>query len=83
MAVSREFREILDPSGNKDALIGRRKVAIVLISLGPELASSILRHFDDAEVEQIALEISSMRKAEHNVVNQVLEEFYQLARASA
>ena len=63
-------------------LSGRKKVALVLIALGPELASSILRHFDETEVEKIALEISSMKETEHDLVNNTLDEFYQLTRAS-
>lgn len=63
-------------------LNGIHKVALVLIALGPEIASSILRHFDEAEVEQIALEIASLRQAEPALVNQVLEEFYELAHSS-
>jgi flagellar motor switch protein FliG len=76
--------ELLDVfSGNgDDALVGRKKVALILIALGPEIASMILRHFDENEVEQLALEISTMRQTEHTVVNTVLDEFYQLARSS-
>jgi flagellar motor switch protein FliG len=76
-------KDVLDLSGGGDALlIGRKKVALILISLGPEIASNILKHFDENEVEQIALEISTMRQTEHEVVNSILEEFYTLARSS-
>jgi flagellar motor switch protein FliG len=76
------YRDVLDPTGSGDSqLIGRKKVALILIALGPEIASTVLRHFDESEVEQIALEISTMRQTEHEVVNRVLEEFYQMARA--
>lgn len=80
---SKEYRQVLDPTGSGDPIsIGRKKAALVLIALGPEVASNILRHFDDQEVEQLALEISTMKRTDHKVVNAVLEEFYQLARAS-
>ena len=80
---SKEYRQVLDPTGSGDPIsIGRKKAALVLIALGPEVASNILRHFDDQEVEQLALEISTMKRTDHKVVNAVLEEFYQLARAT-
>lgn len=66
----------------KSQLNGRKKVALVLIALGPELASSILRHFNEQEVEEIALEISSMKETEHEVVEKILDEFFQLMKAS-
>lgn len=77
------YREVLNPSaGDSGGLAGRKKAALILIALGPEIASHILRHFDESEVEQLAFEISTMRQTEHEIVNQVLEEFYQLALAS-
>lgn len=83
MPLPREYRDLLEPNRAIDpARMGRKKVALVLIALGPEVASSILRHFDESEVEQIALEISTMKQTEHHVVNAILDEFYQLARAS-
>lgn len=83
MANSKDYKEVLDPTGSGDPIaMGRKKAALVLIALGPEIGSSILRHFDESEVEQLALEISTMKRTDHHVVNAVLEEFYQLARAS-
>ncbi|PIQ28121.1 flagellar motor switch protein FliG [bacterium (Candidatus Blackallbacteria) CG17_big_fil_post_rev_8_21_14_2_50_48_46] len=77
------YRELLESAGNSDpSLMGRKKVALILIALGPELSSMILRHFDETEVEDLAMEISTMRQTEHEVVNRVLEEFYELARSS-
>jgi flagellar motor switch protein FliG len=64
------------------ALTGRQKVATVLVALGPEISSQILTHFEESEVEQIALDISTMRKMEPTAVNDVIEEFYQLAKAN-
>lgn len=61
---------------------GLRKVALVLIAMGPEIAASVLRHFEETEVEKIALEIATLRQTEHTLVNAVLEEFHQLAQAS-
>lgn len=63
------------------SLNGLRKVALVLIALGPDISSEIMRHFSDNEVEQLALEIASLKRTEHTQVNHVLEEFYDLAHA--
>ncbi len=63
-------------------LAGKSKAALVLIALGPEMAASILRHLDESEVEQIAIEIAAARQTEHTIVNQVLEEFYELAHTN-
>ncbi|MBC7544549.1 MAG: flagellar motor switch protein FliG [Candidatus Sericytochromatia bacterium] len=69
-------------SGKPELLSGRQKVATVLVALGPEISSQILTHFDEAEVEQIALDISTMRRMEPTTVNDIIEEFYQLAKAN-
>lgn len=77
------YRENLPSAArNTGELSGRKKVALILIALGPEIAAQVLRHFDESEVEQMALEISTMRQTEREVVNQVLEEFYELVQAS-
>jgi flagellar motor switch protein FliG len=68
--------------GKAVQLSGRQKVATVLVALGPEISSQILTHFDETEVEQIALDISTMRRMEPTAVNDVVEEFYQLAKAN-
>lgn len=61
---------------------GRQKVATVLVALGPEISSQILTHFEETEVEQIALDISTMGKMEPTAINEIIDEFYQLAKAN-
>jgi len=71
------------PSGSvQKRLTNKQKAAVVLIALGPEISSHILKHFDENEVEQLAYEISTLKRVEATLVNDVLEEFYQLAKAS-
>lgn len=60
-------------------LSGVRKVALVMVALGPEAASTILRHFEEQEVEKITLEIAALQQTDHQLVNEVLEHFYDLA----
>ena len=75
-----EKKELL--SHRSQELTGLRKVALVLVAMGPENSAAVLRHFDESEVEKIALEIASLRQTEHQLVNLVLEEFQELAHAS-
>lgn len=75
------MNEIVQSHHSHSDISGVRKVALVLIALGPHISASILRHFEEHEVEQIALEIASLRETKHTLVNSVLEEFYELAHA--
>lgn len=62
-------------------LSGRQKAAILLIALGAEAASHILKELEPKEVEQIVLEIASLRSVPPEVSNAVLQEYYQLLTA--
>ncbi len=60
-----------------------QKVAALLIALGPETATEVLKNIqDDTEVEHIALEIASIRKLDQDLLVTILEEFYTLFQAS-
>lgn len=60
-----------------------QKVAALLIALGPQTASEVLKHIqDDMEVEHIALEIASLQKVDQNLLTEVLDEFYAIFQAS-
>ncbi len=72
-----EFRPARIPQVSE--LSGVRKVALVMVALGPEVAASILRHFEEQEVERITLEIAALQQTDHQLVNEVLENFYDLA----
>jgi flagellar motor switch protein FliG len=62
-------------------LTGRRKAAILLLTLGPEIAAQIYRNLSDDEIEQITIEIASMGNVDGETINGVLEEFYHTAMA--
>lgn len=63
-------------------LNGIQKAAILLISLGSDLSSRVLKQqFQDTEIEQISHEVSNMIKIPVEVKNAVLEEFLELQRA--
>jgi len=60
---------------------GRQKAAILLISLGPELSSKVFKHLREDEIEQLSLEIASVRKVTPEKKERVLEEFHNLCVA--
>ncbi len=62
-------------------LNGRRKAAILLVALGPEIAAEIYRSLSDAEIEQITVEIAALGNLNTETINIVLEEFYHTAMA--
>lgn len=59
-----------------DGLSGVQKVAILMVSLGVERASTILKELKDEEVEQITLEIAKLQNIGHGAVENVSREFY-------
>ncbi len=64
-------------------LTGKQKAAVLLMTLDVDVASKIFKEMDMKEVEQIAVEISSLRDLPATVVEDVIEEFYQLMTAQS
>lgn len=62
-------------------MTGRQKAALLLISLGPEVAASVYKNLSEEEVERLTLEISSVKKVESSVKEDVIEEFHNIAIA--
>jgi flagellar motor switch protein FliG len=62
-------------------LSGKQKAAILLISLGPEVASSVYKHLSEEEIEKLTLEISGVRRVENTAKEEILEEFHNIALA--
>ncbi len=62
-------------------LTGRQKAAILLISLGPDLASQVFKHFREEETEKISFEITNLRRVDNKTKDEVLSEFHQLCIA--
>jgi len=65
----------------KKELTGRQKAAVLLITLGPEKAAKIFKALTEEEIEQLTLEISSIRNINATQKEEVVEEFYNLALA--
>ncbi|ATO47957.1 flagellar motor switch protein FliG [Brevibacillus laterosporus] len=62
-------------------LSGRQKAAILLISLGPDVSAQVFKHLREDEIEQLTLEIASVRKVDHEEKGKILAEFHQIAVA--
>ena len=59
----------------------REKAAILMISLGPEVAASVYKHLSEEEMEWLTLQISSMKRIDPVEKLEVMEEFHELATA--
>lgn len=70
------------PNYNFNELSGKQKAAILLMSMDVEVASKVFKELDMSEVEAIALEITNLKDVPANIVEDVIEEFYELMQAS-
>ncbi len=55
-----------------------QKAALVLIALGEEHASEVIKHFTDSETERITIEIARNRNVEADKIGGAIEEYYQM-----
>ncbi len=62
-------------------LSGRQKAAVLLMSLDVDVASKVFKELEMNEVEQIAVEITNLKDIPSVIVEDVIEEFYQLMTA--
>ena len=60
---------------------GKQKAALLLISLGPEVAAAVYQNLSEEEVERLTLEISGVKKVEASVKEEIIEEFHNIAVA--
>ncbi len=64
-----------------DHFSNRQKAAILLIALGPEVASTVYHHLREDEIEDLTLEIAALRRVESIERSSILKEFHELAVA--
>ncbi len=62
-----------------ESLTGSQKCAIVCVSLGPDVASKLLRQLSSDQVERVTQEIAALPPVPPEVVAHVLREFQQSA----
>lgn len=64
-----------------DKLSGKQKVALLLMSLDVDTAAKVFRQIEPHEVESIAIEIANLQGVRSQVIDDVIEEFYELMTA--
>ncbi len=68
---------------NIQELTGRQKAAVLLMSMDVDVAAKVFQELEMKEVEQIAVEITNLRDLPPMIVEDVIDEFYQLMTASS
>lgn len=68
-------------SGAGKGLSGREKIAVLMVSLGADIAPEVYKKLDDATIELITLEIANLRKVTPDVKLTVLKEAQEILMA--
>lgn len=63
------------------AMSAEQKAAILLISMGPDMSSQVMKHLKEETVEQLTLQIANMRKVTPAEKDIVMEDAYQMSLA--
>ena len=63
-------------------LTGKQKAAVLLLSLGDNIAADLIKQLHDDEVEEIFFEIANLGKVTEEMIDQVSQEFYDTYLAS-
>lgn len=61
-------------SGSASQLRGRRKAAVLLVTLGPKKAAEVFSHLSEAEIEELSLEMAKTGEIPRDQVEAVLQE---------
>jgi flagellar motor switch protein FliG len=67
------------PAFNVAKMSKVQKLAALLIVLGPETAAELLKHLEEAEIEDIAAEMVKLPSIPHEVQEEILKEFTTVA----
>ncbi|MFD1674705.1 flagellar motor switch protein FliG [Alicyclobacillus fodiniaquatilis] len=65
----------------QQSLSGRQKAAVLLISLGQDVAASVFQRLSQEEIEQLTFEIANVSKVNFEARENIMEEFRDLALA--
>ncbi len=66
-------------SAPEERLSGKRKVAILLVLLGDEVATEVYKNLPDAELKLISQEIASLEYVSPEAAEKVLREYHELS----
>src|SRR5271167_2702910 len=73
-----ESRSPASPAGGPPAvrsnIKGRKKAAVLLVSLGADHAASVFRYLRDDEIEALSLEMAKLQRVDPRVTDGVIEE---------
>jgi flagellar motor switch protein FliG len=72
---------MLQNADAEERVSGLRKTAILMITLGPEVAAEVMKHLDEDEVQLIGREVARVTSLPSDLAEKVLEEFYEMAVA--
>jgi flagellar motor switch protein FliG len=81
MAEAAEVTTTNDPQAAFELLSGTQKCAIVMLLLGEEEASEILKNLSPREVQQLGSAMYSVADVDQRTVNMVLDEFLAIIKA--
>jgi flagellar motor switch protein FliG len=62
------------PAKRKLDIKGRKKAAVLLVSLGPDRAAEVFKHLRDDEIETLSLEMAKLQRVDPLTIATVLEE---------
>jgi flagellar motor switch protein FliG len=65
-----------------ETVSGRRKAAVLLAALGPDLAAEVVAHLSEDEIEALSLELARLDNVEPRAADQVLAEMASSATSS-
>jgi flagellar motor switch protein FliG len=59
----------------------KRKAAIILAVIGPDVASQVIRHFSEEQIELLSLEVARLEKVTPEMRASCVSEFHEMAQA--
>lgn len=60
-------------------ITGRQKAALLLMQLGKERAALVMSQLEESEVEELTAEILRMERVDQKLIDEVIDEFYEVA----
>ncbi|MCX6640551.1 MAG: flagellar motor switch protein FliG [bacterium] len=64
-----------------DDLNGKKKAAIFVMALGPEVSVNLYQHLGEDELESLTTEIAALKNVSSSTMQRVLEEYYAMYKA--
>lgn len=77
---SKEKLPVKDPRAGKN-ISGVQKAALLMIAFNVDTASEVIKHLDPSDIELISTEISKVRNIPSQIVEMVMEEYYNMVVA--